>query len=62
MFLTPGRDELERKKALVEVDDGPFARAVSMQDLEARRMMVAEGKEAKRKERNWGCGSGCSVM
>ncbi|KAJ4361794.1 hypothetical protein N0V83_010735 [Neocucurbitaria cava] len=43
IFSTPGRDELERKKALVEADEGPFARAVSMQDLQQRRRRVSEG-------------------
>ncbi|KAF1843062.1 uncharacterized protein K460DRAFT_407434 [Cucurbitaria berberidis CBS 394.84] len=44
VFSTPGRDELERKKALVEADEGPFARAVSVQDLQERRRMVSGGK------------------
>ncbi|EOA90100.1 hypothetical protein ACJQWK_07861 [Exserohilum turcicum] len=37
VFSTPGRDELERKKALVEADDGPFGTVASMADLEERR-------------------------
>ncbi|KAF2850167.1 hypothetical protein T440DRAFT_115861 [Plenodomus tracheiphilus IPT5] len=73
VFSTPGRDELERKKALVEIDEGPFARAVSVQDLDARRRQVS-GKSDESEERGergggkrmWrkGCGMGekCCVM
>ena len=71
IFSIPGRDELERKKALVEADEGPFARAVSMQDLQARRRRVSEGKGVSKKEEEMGvrtrggCGIGrgrCNVM
>lgn len=68
IFSTPGRDELERKKALVEADEGPFARAVSMQELNhARRVISGEvGRgggqpegESETKERRL---CGCNVM
>jgi hypothetical protein len=43
IFSTPGRDELERKRALVEADEGPFARVVSVADLnESRRVISGE--------------------
>jgi hypothetical protein len=42
VFSTPGRDELERKMALIHDDDGPFANAVSMADLDERRRVVSE--------------------
>jgi hypothetical protein len=41
VFSTPGRDELERKKALVEADEGPFARVVSVADLNASRRVIS---------------------
>ncbi|KAH6875664.1 hypothetical protein BKA58DRAFT_399843 [Alternaria rosae] len=78
VFSTPGRDELERKKAVVETDDGPFAKAVSMADLDERRRVVseegargtqtiedleAEGRPKRKKEsRTCGMGIGCNVM
>ncbi|KAI4665881.1 uncharacterized protein J4E78_003346 [Alternaria triticimaculans] len=78
VFSTPGRDELERKKAIVETDDGPFAKAVSMADLNERRRVVseegaqgvrrsedleAESMQKKKKEgRTCGMGIGCNVM
>ncbi|KAI8936614.1 hypothetical protein NX059_007013 [Plenodomus lindquistii] len=69
VFSTPGRDEMERKKALVEIDEGPFAKAVNVQDLDVRRRQVSgksdESKD-REKKRVWrqGCGmSGrCCVM
>lgn len=72
VFSTPGRDELERKKALVEIDEGPFARAATVQDLNARRRQIHtrndeeqdyDGKGEK-KGRIKGCGLGgrCCVM
>ncbi|KAH3947688.1 hypothetical protein HBI56_237810 [Parastagonospora nodorum] len=71
IFSTPGRDELERKKALVESDEGPFARAKSMGDLRVERMRVGsagdgeereggDGKDRKLKGK-WRCGI-CAVM
>jgi hypothetical protein len=65
IFSTPGRDEMERKKALVEVDEGPFARVQSMMDLDEERKRISSGqmevKEEKKKERGrFGCG--CMVM
>jgi hypothetical protein len=60
VFSTPGRDELERKKALVEVDEGPFARAKSMMDLDEERRRVSSGKKVGLKEKSVCCG--CVVM
>lgn len=69
VFSTPGRDELERKKATIEIDEGPFARAVSVQDLDARRRQVSAlseeihyDKEKRRRKRDCGIGGRCSVM
>jgi hypothetical protein len=72
IFSTPGRDEMERKKALVEVDEGPFARAKSMVDLREERRRVSKreeeedgkvsGEDKKEKERVFRCGLGCVVM
>ncbi|KAI5368969.1 hypothetical protein J4E82_010211 [Alternaria postmessia] len=77
VFSTPGRDEMERKKALVEDDEGPFAKAMSMADLDERRRVVseqragddrraaileAESSQKKRKDRACGLGVGCNVM
>jgi hypothetical protein len=75
IFSTPGRDELERKKALVEVDEGPFARVVSVADLNASRRVISEASEGgvrermgkkvdegKEKSRGCGMGTGCVVM
>jgi hypothetical protein len=64
VFSTPGRDELERKKALVEVDEGPFARATSMMDLDEERRRVSAGggmKGVGGKKERW-CGVGCVIM
>jgi len=64
VFSTLGRDELERKKAFVEADEGPFARAVSMQDLnQSRRVISGEVKKDRDvggKEERTKCG--CVVM
>jgi hypothetical protein len=69
IFSTPGRDELERKKALVEQDEGPFAKAVSMNDLTERRRVASggplgddEGKKEQKSRRFCGMEVGCSVM
>jgi hypothetical protein len=64
IFSTPGRDEMERKKPIVEEDEGPFAKATSMQDLEQRRKRVSEGtKESGEEERKRRlCGMQCAVM
>lgn len=48
IFSTPGRDEMERKKALVEVDEGPFARVQSMMDLDAERRRISSGGKKER--------------
>ena len=71
MFATPGRDELERKKALVEADEGPFAGVRSVQALWRERRGVSgesgesrgkgdgrggEGGEGRgRRGKRWGC-------
>ncbi|KAJ8117540.1 hypothetical protein OPT61_g1290 [Boeremia exigua] len=64
IFSTPGRDEMERKKPIVEEDEGPFAKAANMQDLEQRRRTVSEGTKVS--EENDGkkrfCGLRCAVM
>lgn len=68
IFSTPGRDEMERKKALVEVDEGPFARAKSMVDLREERRRVSGGadedgaKEIRLGLGKFRCGVGCVVM
>jgi hypothetical protein len=55
---------LERKKALVEEDEGPFGRVTSVEGLEGERRRVGSGKVGEgelKKER--GCGMGrCVVM
>ncbi|OAK99582.1 hypothetical protein IQ06DRAFT_378395 [Phaeosphaeriaceae sp. SRC1lsM3a] len=62
IFSTPGRDELERKKALVEADEGPFGQATSVADLAEERRRVSGGsrsskrKEAKKKDGGEGGG------
>ncbi|KAF1924007.1 uncharacterized protein M421DRAFT_9155 [Didymella exigua CBS 183.55] len=43
IFSTPGRDEMERKKPIIEEDEGPFAKAMSVRDLEQSRRRVREG-------------------
>ncbi|KAJ4319520.1 hypothetical protein N0V94_003855 [Neodidymelliopsis sp. IMI 364377] len=63
IFSTPGRDELERKKPIVEEDEGPFAKATNMQDLEQRRRKVSETtKDESDKEMKRMCGLKCVVM
>ncbi|KAH7402341.1 hypothetical protein DE146DRAFT_631571 [Phaeosphaeria sp. MPI-PUGE-AT-0046c] len=56
IFSTPGRDELERKKALVEADDGPFGRAISVADLAAERRRVSGGTSKRKDGRREGEG------
>ena len=64
IFSTPGRDEMERKKPVVEEDEGPFAKATSMQDLERTRRRVCEAE--KRSDggcmKGRMCSRGCIVM
>ncbi|KAF1829011.1 hypothetical protein BDW02DRAFT_574364 [Decorospora gaudefroyi] len=71
VFSTPGRDELERKKALVEADQGPFGRAVSVADLNAKRRVISGGGEegvgrkvdaTEREGCACGLGGRCAVM
>jgi hypothetical protein len=61
IFRTPGRDELERKKTLVEVDDGPFARVTSMTDLDEERRRISGEMDGERRRVKM-CGVGCAVM
>lgn len=51
VFSTPGRDELERKKALVEVDEGPFGLVGSVADLREERRRVSGGREDRDRDR-----------
>lgn len=64
IFSTPGRDEMERKKPIVEEDEGPFAKATNVQDLEQRRRRVSEAEKDEgdggRKGRF--CGMKCVLM
>ncbi|KZM25665.1 uncharacterized protein EKO05_0003240 [Ascochyta rabiei] len=63
VFSTPGRDEMERKKPIVEEDEGPFAKATNMQDLEQRRRRVSEtDKEGDQDGKKRVCGLRCVVM
>ncbi|KAJ4333603.1 hypothetical protein N0V95_009384 [Ascochyta clinopodiicola] len=63
IFSTPGRDEMERKKPIVEEDEGPFAEATNMQDLEQRRRRVSETeKEDGQDGTKRICGLRCVVM
>ncbi len=64
IFSTPGRDEMERKKPIIEEDEGPFAKATNMRDLEQRRRTVSEatresgGNEGRKRL----CGLRCVIM
>jgi hypothetical protein len=64
VFSTPGRDEMERKKPIVEEDEGPFAGAKSVKELEVDRRVVSggttDGVEKGRGKRF--CGMRCAVM
>ena len=63
IFSTLGRDELERKKAIVEVDEGPFGRATTMANLREERDKVSKRKSSTRKVNLCGLGSvQCQVM
>lgn len=63
IFSTPGRDEMERKKPIVEEDEGPFANAKSVQDLEQTRRRVNEGtRDEEEKDERRMCGMRCAVM
>lgn len=65
IFSTPGRDEMERKKPIVEEDEGPFAEAKSIQDLEQSRRKVSEGVKESGESDHEGkklCGMKCAVM
>ncbi|KAH7082188.1 hypothetical protein FB567DRAFT_551170 [Paraphoma chrysanthemicola] len=59
VFSTPGRDEMERKKALVERDEGPFARVQSVMDLDEERRRISSGGGGG--ERRKGKGTGLNV-
>lgn len=62
IFSTPGRDEMERKKPIVEEDEGPFAKVTSMRDLEQSRRRVSEGTKEGGEEARRVCGMRCAVM
>lgn len=64
IFSTPGRDEMERKKPIVEEDEGPFAKATNMQDLEQRRRKVSEGTKVggEEEQKRRFCGMQCMIM
>ena len=63
IFSTPGRDELERKMALVEVDEGPFSRVTTLTDLRESRINISGGKSSKRKSNICGLQlERCNVM
>jgi hypothetical protein len=63
IFSTPGRDEMERKKPIVEEDEGPFANAKSVRDLEQTRRRVSEGtRDGEEKGERRVCGMRCVVM
>ncbi|KAG9377552.1 hypothetical protein PtrSN002B_010330 [Pyrenophora tritici-repentis] len=47
VFSIPGRDEYERKKITLEADDGPFAQAISMHDLNRSRRIINEEVDAR---------------
>jgi hypothetical protein len=66
---------MERKKALVEVDEGPFAKVVSVAELNERRRVISGETEAGDRDRNQkeedgkekghrlcGMGVACTVM
>jgi hypothetical protein len=59
---------MERKKALVEVDEGPFAKAKSMMDLDEERRRVGSGEVGKGDVGEEGmkngrmCRVGCVIM
>lgn len=64
VFSTPGRDEMERKKPIVEEDEGPFGRVKSVKELEADRRKVS-GRTTDDVEKGDGkrlCGMRCAVM
>lgn len=73
-FSTPGRDEMERKKAHVKGgDEGPFGSATGMQELVTRRRQVSErrsvsqrveevDKKGKKKDGEGGGLCKCCVM
>ncbi|KAJ4986195.1 hypothetical protein SVAN01_08348 [Stagonosporopsis vannaccii] len=63
IFSTPGRDEMERKKPIVEEDEGPFAKAKNVQDLERKRRTVSEGtRDGAEEDKKKFCGMKCLVM
>jgi hypothetical protein len=64
VFSTPGRDEMERKKPIVEEDEGPFARAKSVKELEVDRRVVSGGTTdgVEKGDGKRLCGMRCAVM
>ncbi|KAJ4304596.1 hypothetical protein N0V90_000122 [Kalmusia sp. IMI 367209] len=68
-FSTPGRDEMERKRAQLSVgNEGPFGSATGMQELAERRRRVSEagrrsrGSEGSKKEEGARGACRCVVM
>ncbi|EFQ86468.1 hypothetical protein PTT_18279 [Pyrenophora teres f. teres 0-1] len=53
VFNTPGRDEFERKKITLEADEGPFAHAISMRDLNQSRRVINDEVEARAPAKDW---------
>jgi hypothetical protein len=64
VFSTPGRDEMERKKPIIEEDDGPFAKVKSVKELNVDRRKVSEGTTdgVKKKDGRRLCGMRCAMM
>ena len=64
VFSTPGRDEMERKKPIVEEDEGPFAGVKSLKELEVDRRVVSGGttESVEKGDGKRFCGMRCAVM
>ncbi|RMZ66536.1 hypothetical protein GMOD_00001879 [Pyrenophora seminiperda CCB06] len=62
VFRIPGRDELERKKAYVEADEGPFAGAITMAHLNQERRVISGESERNARTEKEKILCGCSVM
>ncbi|EUC45363.1 hypothetical protein COCMIDRAFT_26478 [Bipolaris oryzae ATCC 44560] len=62
VFSTLGRDELERKKAVVEEDEGPFGAVGSVAELDGARRSVSSGKDGGEKGGMCGGKGCCGVM
>ena len=62
VFSTLGRDELERKKACVEEDEGPFGAAKSVAELDEKKQSIKSGKDGGEKGGMCGGRACCDVM